>query len=263
MMGERRSPGAWREGRSSREAFSGMIKDETDKDSAEPAAKLRRLSIGLSLALLIFTFGEGSLGEKQTTVSMISTTLTLNNPEILRYLLIAAMFYSTGLYGYQGIQLPLTRQKIRDYLTEENSMFIVQGAQERFAEILEHGSGSSPERTFIYELYRKIPRGMPPEHAIVICYGIADNEVEVMRQLASKTAAHYFPDLQPDDVEITPSNDDSQNYWGHVKKNLNLKTQALCWLEDLYLFLPIVLFVIALACWYVWPMVLSVWRSPY
>ena len=122
-------------------------KEDAEQDRRFPDIdKLRRFSLGVGIALLIYVFAGGKFGDHVQTI--LTPIVEFERPWVLLGALLLASIYSTYRYWYYGIHLASTRAKIRKYLRQPESVYVFVG-DETFYEQANAGSNQMlhPEHT--------------------------------------------------------------------------------------------------------------------
>lgn len=208
-------------------------KEETENGLPD-TGKLRRFSLGVGVALIIYTLAGGEFGDSVQTV--LTPIVHFQRPSALLWALLLASIYSTYRYWYYGIRLALTRSKIREYLCSEESVYVFIGHERFFEEALgQHASQQTVPKDCVARLCRQLPQGLHRGECIVITYGAS--EPELVQEQVAKKLDKYFPGLTSVNVSVkTPQ---KGNAWAHVEST-NPVTNWWCWLEDFELWLPII-----------------------
>ena len=217
--------------------------------------KLRRFSLGISSALLIYVLAGGEIPDEIKTQAV--TVVHFKNPSVLLVFLVLVTAYASFRYWYHGIYRALTRRKVRAYLVKPESIFVFSGSERRFNSFMDR-EAETDIRACVHVLYRKLPSGMPRDHCVVI--GHDGTEEHQIKEQAAKKAGHYFPGLTPENISIIPLGTQA---WAHVS-SISSSTRWTCWTEDVDLYLPVLVSGLALVaiCFYaLWPWALNAFRN--
>lgn len=168
--------------------------------------------------------------------------LKLSHSEFLIYLFPLLAVYAAWRYWYYGIHLPLTRQKIREYMKKPKSILICTGLARDFGP-----TGQPPKPDSIEWQARKLTEDLPQgldSNEVLFFSGryVVEMAEAFVKLIVAKRAQKYFSGLRADEVLIeNPSGDTfSDWYWARVSPT-TLGTRARVALEDLDLWSPVIL----------------------
>ena len=213
--------------------------------------KLRRFSLGVGIALLIYVFAGGEFGDSFQTI--LTPIIHFKRSWVLLLALILTSVYSSYRYWYYGIHLASTRAKMRKYLESSDSVYVFNDSENVFNSQANH-INPTETRNFLSALYAKVPAGLARKDYICITHGSYDTDQ--IKQKVAKQLEQYFPQIKAANIETSIIK--GQHWWAHVG-SLSLQTQVLCCIEDTELYLPIIVNGVATAAWIVawlWPQAL-------
>jgi|CXWL01.1.fsa_nt_gi hypothetical protein len=237
--------------------------EETEWSGLPDTDKLRRFSLGVGVALLIYAVAGGHIGQSLQTV--LIPIVHFDRPQFLLGALVLASIYSTSRYWYYGIRLSQTRGKIREYLRKEGSVLVFVGDEMRFTQEL---NVQPPNHTRKCQgmHYGRLHPDWPRSDFHVITHGQTEPEL-IEKQIAAKLEK-YFPGLKAEDISFVP---DKESIGRAQVFTTSQSTDRWCWLEEVELRLPIIVNAVAwvsllgCAAWslfpllgcVVWPLILK------
>jgi hypothetical protein len=220
--------------------------------------KLRRFSLGLGIALLIYVLACGELGDNVQTV--LTPIVHFKRPSVLFVALLLASVYSAYRYWYYAINLGLTRANIREYLCQPNAVYVFLGGETTFRQLLERPAQNSLPQEYMFALLRKLPAGLSRKDCTVLANGA--KEPELVNEQIAKHLNQYLPGLKSENISTqTPQ---GGNGWAHVS-SMSFKTKVLCWIENTESWLPIIVNGLAIVAWVVslfWPELFCIRTAP-
>ena len=229
-------------------------KDEPGERNLPDAEKLRRFSLSVGVALLIYVLAGGQFG--QTVQTVLTPIVHFDRPGYLLGALVLASLYSSSRYWYYVIHSPQTRRKIRKFLRKSGAVLVFFGDEIYFEEQMKP-SAQTETRHCLAALYSRLPPGLPRSDFQVITHNVKEPEL-VNEQVAKKLNKH-FPGLEGVNVSVEAPQQRGI-CWAHVSTT-SRTTDWWCWLEDFDLWLPIILNGVALVGLLVretWPVMVKV-----
>ena len=227
------------------------IESSEEEASAPNVEKLRRFALGVGIALLIYVVAGGEIEDKLQTP--ITPLVHFVNPQVLLWIFLVAVIYSSYRYWYYGIHLAMTRKKIRKYLRSNDSTYVFAGAESSYEQSV-NVNHHTKTKSMLSALYRKLPPDLPRSACIVVTH--AESRDDFLKAQVAKKLERYFPGLKARNVSTTMADAEaSENLWSHVSSISNV-TRWLCLIEDAELYLPIFVSgfaVLALFIGRVWP----------
>ncbi|HMF85170.1 MAG TPA: hypothetical protein VK598_02340 [Nitrospiraceae bacterium] len=211
-----------------------MTSDEDPDASAVDPAKLRRFAIGVGSIMLVFVAAGGTQADNNFTIETLK--ISLSRPSILLWLVPIVSLYAALRYWWYGIQIPMTRTKIRKYLRHTRSLLIIKTYEEVYRTQLKQEGRASVYLPAHQELETKVPPGLTPFRFIVFTDSATKPDEIYMLQLCRNRINAYFPGITAMDFAV----DETQDHlvWASPSK-LRFSTRVRVFLENCDVWLPI------------------------
>lgn len=209
-----------------------MTSEEDHHASDLDPAKIRRFAIGVGLVMLVFVAAGGTQTGHSLTIQTLE--LSLSRPSILLCLVPIVSVYATLRYWWYGIQIPMTRTKIRKYLRHTRSLLVVKLHEQTYDEQVK--GGIVPMMLLNTELETKVPPGLTPPRFTVFTDAVSKPDNNYMLHLCRNRIHTYFPGITVMEFAIDEFSD--SHAWVSPSK-LRFSTRVRAFLENCDLWLPI------------------------
>jgi len=209
-----------------------MTSDEDHDASSMNPAKLRRFAMGVALIMLVFVAaGATQVGDH---LSIDTLKISLSRQSILLWLVPIVSAYATVRYWWYGIQIPMTRTKIREYLRHTRSLLIVKMSEQQYGANVQ---GASDVWVRVNsELETKVPPGLTPLQFTIFTDAVHKPDDNYMLHLCRNRISMFFPGITAMEISIEEYAD--HHAWASPSK-LRFSTRARAFLENCDLWLPI------------------------
>nr|WP_281720585.1 hypothetical protein [Nitrosomonas nitrosa] len=221
--------------------------DEEREKGLPDTDKLRRFSLSVGMALLLYTLAGGQFEDRlQTPLS--TAIISIKCPWVLLWAFGFTAVYSAYRYWYYAINLALTRSKIRKRFQQKESIYAFGGSETYFQQESKHSSETTT-KNFIFKTAQDAPAGLPVKAFIINTEG-AVNEREIQQRIA-KQLDSYFPRIRAENIVLIPSEDKTHRL-AHIG-SIDFKTIFFCWMENAELWLPVIVNAFAVILCLAWP----------
>lgn len=219
-----------------------MTSEEDHDASAIDPAKLRRFAIGVALIMWVYVVAGGSQTANDE-FRIEALKIDLSKPGILLWLVPIVSIYATVRYWWYGIQIPVTRKKIRKYLRNTRSLLVIKTYEEAYRSQLKAQTTASSYLRAHQELEAKVPPGLIPFHFIIFTDAVNKPDEMYLLHLCRNRIDTYFPGITVMDFAV----DETQDHlvWASPSK-LGFKARARAAIENCDSWLPISLNAIGL-----------------
>lgn len=208
--------------------------------------RARRFALITATILLVYVLAGGHIkGEIKTPLIDL---ISFNRPEVLLFFLGLTSVYATARYWYYAIKLPFTRTKWRHHLRTAESILVYIKTKQDYLKTIEGASNDEYLKVHSFLIHRS-PAELDPIELIVGGGQRSSPSDQIpwdlLRALVARQFASYFPGLTWEDITIEKNPSQAATVWASVDKP-KLSTRLRTLAEDLDLYLPVYLNVIAL-----------------